>query len=108
MTASNEPVDGVGGVTRAARSGSASIRLAVIDADSGFLQVLSKRLEGVGLQYRVLACPVPPDAVVGMRLNAIVIDLATLGPQGWVVLDRLCWSIPDLFVLVITGPSAVP
>src|SRR5256714_4239531 len=107
MTASNEPVDGVGGVTRAARSGSAAIRLAVIDADSGCLQVLSKRLEGVGWQYRVLASPVPTDAVVAMRLNAIVIDLATLGPQGWDYLDRLCSSIPGLGVIVCTGQSTV-
>ena len=107
MTASNEPVDGVGAATRGARSGSASIRLAVIDADSGFLQVLSKRLEGVGWQYRVLASPVPPDAVVAMRLNAIVIDLATLGPQGWDYLDRLCSSIPGLGVIVCTGQSTV-
>ena len=107
MTASNEPVDGVGAATRGARSGSASIRLAVIDADSGFLQVLSKRLEGVGWQYRVLASPVPPDAVVAMRLNAIVIDLATLGPQGWDYLDRLCSSIPGLGVIVCTERSTV-
>jgi DNA-binding response OmpR family regulator len=107
MTASNEPVDGVGGAARGARSGSASIRLAVIDADSGFLQVLSKRLDGVGWQYRVLASPVPPDAVVAMRLNAIVIDLATLGPQGWDYLERLCSSIPGLGVIVCTGQSTV-
>jgi DNA-binding response OmpR family regulator len=107
MTASNEPVDGVGGATRGARSGSASIRLAVIDADSGFLQVLSKRLEGVGWQYRVLASPVPTDAIVAMRLNAIVIDLATLGPQGWDYLDRLCSGIPGLGVIVCTGQSTV-
>src|ERR1700704_4055501 len=107
MTASNEPVDGVGAATRGARSGSASIRLAVIDADSGFLQVLSKRLEGVGWQYRVLASPVPPDAVVAMRLNAIVIDLATLGPQGWDYLDRLCSMLPGLGVIVCTGQSTV-
>jgi hypothetical protein len=61
----------------------ASVRIAVLDSDTGFLQVLSKRLEGAGWQYRVLAGPVPLDALVAMRLNAIVIDLAVLGPQAW-------------------------
>ena len=61
----------------------APIRIAVLDSDTGFLQVLSKRLEGAGWQYRVLASPVPLDAIVAMRLNAVVLDLAVLGPQGW-------------------------
>ena len=70
------------------------IRLAVLDADTGFLQVLSKRLEGAGWQYRVLASPVPLDAIVAMRLNAIVLDLEVLGPQGWNYLEKLCARLP--------------
>ena len=31
-----------------AATGQAAVRLAVIDSDTGFLQVLGKRLEGVG------------------------------------------------------------
>src|SRR5262245_5420814 len=83
------------------------IRLAVLDADTGFLQVLSKRLEGAGWQYRVLASPVPLDAMVAMRLNALVIDLAVLGPQGWNYLEKLCARMPGLGVIVCTGPSSV-
>jgi DNA-binding response OmpR family regulator len=83
------------------------IRLAVVDSDSGFLQVLTKRLEGVGWQYRVLASPVPLDTVVAMRLNAIVIDLAALGPQAWGYLERLCSMLPGLGVVVCTGQSTV-
>ena len=85
----------------------ASVRIAVLDADSGFLQVLSKRLEGAGWQYRVLASPVPLDAIVAMRLNAIVIDLAVLGPQGWSYLENLCTRLPGLGVVVCTGQSSV-
>jgi DNA-binding response OmpR family regulator len=81
--------------------------LAVLDADTGFLQVLSKRLEGAGWQYRVLASPVPLDAVIAMRLNALVIDLAVLGPQGWNYLEKLCARMPGLGVVVCTGPSSV-
>src|SRR5215207_7658907 len=56
----------------------ASVRIAVLDSDTGFLQVLAKRLDGAGWQHRVLASPVPLDAIVAMRLNAIVLDLAVL------------------------------
>jgi DNA-binding response OmpR family regulator len=92
------------------RNGSANqatVRLAVIDSDSGFLQVLGKRLEGMGWQHRVLASPVPLDAMVALRLNAVVVDLAVLGPQGWTYLDKLCARLPGLGVIVCTGQSSV-
>jgi DNA-binding response OmpR family regulator len=92
---------------RGGPAGQPPIRLAVLDADTGFLQVLSKRLEGAGWQYRVLASPVPLDAVIAMRLNALVIDLAVLGPQGWNYLEKLCARMPGLGVVVCTGPSSV-
>ena len=92
---------------RGGSGGQPPIRLAVLDADTGFLQVLSKRLEGAGWQYRVLASPVPLDAMVAMRLNALVIDLAVLGPQGWNYLEKLCARMPGLGVIVCTGPSSV-
>jgi DNA-binding response OmpR family regulator len=85
----------------------APIRLAVLDADSGFLQVLGKRLEGGGWQHRVLGSPVPLDAIVAMRLNAIVVDLAVLGPQGWSYLEKLCDRLPQMGVVVCTGRSSV-
>ena len=83
------------------------VRIAVLDSDTGFLQVLAKRLEGSGWQHRVLASPVPLDAIVAMRLNAIVIDLAVLGPQGWNYLEKLCARLPGLGVIVCTGQSSV-
>jgi DNA-binding response OmpR family regulator len=92
---------------RRAPPAAAPIRLAVLDADSGFLQVLGKRLDAAGWQHRVLASPVPIDAVVAMRLNALVIDLAVLGPQGWAYLERLCARLPGLGVVVCTGRSSV-
>ena len=69
---------------------SASLRIAVLDRDSGFIQVLSKRLDRLGWEHRVLASPVPTEAVVSMRLSALVVDLAVLGPQAWAWLERLC------------------
>src|ERR687885_2397623 len=85
----------------------APLRLAVIDTDSGFLQVLTKRLERLSWEHRVLASAVPVDTVVAMRLNAIVVDLAVLGPQAWDYLEKLCASLPGLGVIVCTGQSTV-
>src|SRR5919201_1542263 len=108
MTASTQPAPGrAGDAGRPPASAGSSIRLAVVDADSGFLQVLTKRLDAVGWQHRVLASPVPLDTVVAMRLNAMVVDLAILGPQGWSYLERLCTTLPGLGVIVCTGPSSV-
>ena len=83
------------------------MRIAVLDRDSGFIQVLSKRLDRLDWEHRVLASPVPTDAVVSMRLSALVVDLAVLGPQAWAWLERLCGALPELGIVVCTGPSTV-
>jgi DNA-binding response OmpR family regulator len=79
----------------------------VLDRASGFIPVLSKCLERAGWEHRVLASPVPADAVVSMRLSALIIDLAVLGPQAWEWLERLCGALPELGIVVCTGPSTV-
>jgi DNA-binding response OmpR family regulator len=83
------------------------LRLAVIDRDSGFLQVLGKRLERLGWEHRVLASAVPIDTIVAMRLSAIVVDLGVLGPAAWEYLEKLCAALPGLGVVVCTGQSTV-
>jgi DNA-binding response OmpR family regulator len=84
-----------------------SVRLAVIDTDSGFIQVLTKRLDGVGWQYRVLGSAPRVEDLVAMRLNALVVDLAMLGPDAWPFLDRVCNTLPGMGVIVCTGRSSV-
>jgi DNA-binding response OmpR family regulator len=84
-----------------------SIRLAVIDADSGFVRVLAKRLEGVGWQYRTLSAPVPVEELVAMRLNAVVVDLTLLGPRAWDFLERVASDLPGLGIVVCTEQSTV-
>ena len=84
-----------------------AMRIAVLDRDSGFIQVLSKRLDRLGWEHRVLASPVPAEAIAAMRLSALVVDLAVLGPQAWDWLERLCGALPELGVVVCTGPSTV-
>src|ERR1017187_7810769 len=86
---------------------SSALRIAVLDRDSGFIQVVSKRLDRLGWEHRVLESPVPIEAVAAMRLSALVVDLAVLGPQAWEWLERLCGALPQLGIVVCTGPSTV-
>jgi DNA-binding response OmpR family regulator len=107
MTAFPSTPSGSAALPPSVGAGAAPIRVAVLDADSGFVQVLCKRLEGMGWPHRVLASPVPLDAIVAMRVNAIVIDLALLGPSGWSYLEKVCSTLPGLGVVVCTGSSSV-
>jgi DNA-binding response OmpR family regulator len=85
-----------------------SIRLAVIDDDSGFVTVLAKRTEAAGWQQRQVASAVPPDELVAMKLNAILLDPAILGAEeSWSYVERVCGMLPDLGVIVCTGRSTV-
>jgi DNA-binding response OmpR family regulator len=109
-------IDGVGTTGSTARvpsemnertASDSPLRVAVLDRDSGFIQVLTKRMDRLGWEHRVLASPVHGEDLIAMRLGALVIDLATLGPQAWEYLDRLCSELPGLAVVVCTGRSSV-
>ncbi len=84
-----------------------TIRLAVIDDDSGFVTVLSKRTEAAGWQQRQVASAIPPEELVAMKLNAVLLDPAVLGEGGWEYIERICGLLPDLAVIVCTARSTV-
>jgi DNA-binding response OmpR family regulator len=83
------------------------LRLAAIDRDSGFAQVLSNRVEAVGWEFRSLPAPVTPERLVEMRLHALLVDLALLGPDSWQYLERLRARLPSLVVIICTGQSSL-
>jgi DNA-binding response OmpR family regulator len=83
------------------------LQVAMIDRDPGFMQVLTKRLAALGCDHRVLSAAPTPETLVTMRLNALVIDLAIIGPEGWEYLEGVCSRMPSLAVIVCTGPSSV-
>jgi len=84
-----------------------TIRLAVVDNDSGFVKVLTKRVESAGWAHRQLSSAIPPEELVAMKLNAIVLDPAVLGEGGWAYLERICGMLPELGVIVCTARSSV-
>jgi DNA-binding response OmpR family regulator len=71
------------------------------------MQVLANRLDALGWEHRSLSSPVTADALVAMRLNALVLDISVLGASGWDYLERVCARLPGLAVIVCTGPSSV-
>ncbi len=91
--------------TQGART--APLRLAIIDADSGFLHVVEKRVRARGWQQCVLPGAVPIEELVALRLGALVIDLNVLGASAWTYLEQVCTSLPALPVIVCSGPSTV-
>jgi len=86
---------------------SVPLRVAVIDADSGFVQVLTNRMERLGWEHRLLSTAVGVDRLVSMRLSALVVDVALLGSQAWDYLARITAALPALPVVVCTGRSTV-
>jgi DNA-binding response OmpR family regulator len=83
------------------------LRVAISDGDTGFVQVLTKRLDRLGWEHIVLTGAVPVDRLVAMRLGAFVIDLALLGPNAWAYLESVTVELPALPVIVCTGQSTV-
>jgi DNA-binding response OmpR family regulator len=84
-----------------------SVRLAVVDSDSGFTRVLAKRLADVSWRAQLFPAPPSVEALSGARPHAVVIDFAPLGSEGWAYLERLCARQDGPAVIVCTGPSTV-
>jgi DNA-binding response OmpR family regulator len=85
----------------------ADLRIAILDSDSGFVRVLVKRAGDLGWQYRCLESPPPVEEFVAMRVNALVVDLALLGPGGWEFIERVSAALPGMGMIVCTGPTSV-
>ena len=79
----------------------------MIDTDSGFLRVLERRFDAAGWEYRILSGAVPADELVAMKLNALVVDLSVLGPEGWDFLEQISGMLPGLGIVVCTQSSTV-
>ncbi|HUA74418.1 MAG TPA: response regulator transcription factor [Solirubrobacteraceae bacterium] len=83
------------------------LRVAIMDSDSGFLLVLSKRLEHLRWQHRMLAFTVSAAKIAALDLDVLIVDLASLGGGRWKWLERLCAAEPGFGIVVCTGTSTV-
>src|SRR5258708_37732620 len=71
------------------------------------MQALAKRLHARAWDHRTLSSRVTIEALIAMRLNALVLDIAVVGPDSWDYIERVCSRLPGLAVIVCTGPSSV-
>jgi DNA-binding response OmpR family regulator len=83
------------------------LRVAIMDSDSGFLVVLSKRLEQLSWQHRMLPFKASATKIAALDLDILIVDLESLGGGRWKWLERLCAAEPRFGVVVCTGASTV-
>ncbi len=83
------------------------LRVAVIDDDSGFMLVLSKQLERLGWSQRSLEPTVSMETLIGLPIDALIVDPDVLGKRSWDWLERLFSAEPPFRVVVCAGPSTV-
>jgi DNA-binding response OmpR family regulator len=84
-----------------------TLRVAVVDTDSGFVAVLAKRLERMGWETLMAAPGASPDDLMSLRAGALVIDLAVVGLSPWDELARIRTALPWLPIVVCTAQASV-
>ncbi len=87
-------------------SQSAPLSIAILDRDSGFLTVLAKRLERLEWKHLVLTSPGPQAKIASLRLDALIVDLAILGPNRWDWLERFCREHQSVRTVVCADRSS--
>jgi DNA-binding response OmpR family regulator len=88
-------------------SGKGPIRLGIIDTDTGFVQVLTKRLEALGWSFEVITRPLSAEVLAAQRLSAVVVDLRLYGGKAWDALEHLSEEMPGLGIVVCTAEAGV-
>jgi DNA-binding response OmpR family regulator len=93
--------------TQDRRDQPAPLRVAIIDSDSGFLAVLSNRLERLAWEHEMLAFKATAAKIAALELDVLILDLASLGAGRWRWLERLCEAQPSFGIVICTGVSTV-
>ena len=84
-----------------------TVRLAILDSDTGFVRVLAKRAGDAGWEVRRLEAPPAEDELPGLRAHALVVDLALLRERAWEFLANVRAAGPATAVIVCTSRSTV-
>jgi DNA-binding response OmpR family regulator len=85
-------------------SSESSVRIALIDDDSGFFAVLDRRFDLLGWDRHVLAYAPGPDQLAAQRLHVVIVNPALTGLE---YVERTAVALPGLALLVCTGASTL-
>jgi DNA-binding response OmpR family regulator len=81
-----------------------SVRIALIDDDSGLLTVLDRRFTALRWDREVLGYAAGPEQLSALRLHALVVNPAVTGLE---YVERTAIALPQLALLVCSGPAPV-
>lgn len=82
-------------------------RIAILDADEGFVRMLVRHLERLGWDSIVAQSSPHLSELLEMRLSCIVLDPAVLGAERWTFLERVGREAPEIGLVVCTAPAPV-
>jgi DNA-binding response OmpR family regulator len=82
-------------------------RVAIVDADRSFVQVLLNRIDRLGWQALVHATPPTTQELLGLRLSAVVVDPEVVPGDPFEFIERIGREAPELALVVASASSAV-
>lgn len=85
-------------------SEASSVRIALVDDDSGLAAVLARRFASLRWEHEVLNYAPGPDHLAAMRLHALVLNPSLSGID---YIERLCVALPALAVVAVSEPVAL-
>jgi DNA-binding response OmpR family regulator len=102
-----EEQTGTGESKRSGAEETEPLRLMILDRDSEFVHALSLASAQRGWESHVLSSPTTRRLLARMRIQALVLDPAALGPDPWGWVDRVASGLPGLAVIVCSASSTV-
>jgi DNA-binding response OmpR family regulator len=85
-------------------NGSAPVRVALVDDDSGLVAVLERRLAAMRWEQEVLTYAPGPDQLAALRLHVLIVNPALSGLD---YIERVSVALPGLALLVVSEHGAV-
>jgi DNA-binding response OmpR family regulator len=82
-------------------------RVAIVDSDPSFVQVLTNRVERLGWHAIVHSTPPKPQDLVGARLSAVVLDPTELGSDPFEYIEQLGRHAPELALVIVSSVGSV-
>jgi DNA-binding response OmpR family regulator len=83
------------------------LRVAMIDRDTGFRVVLTRRMEELGWEHKTFSSAARPSRLLELQLDAVVVDMDVLGARAWRWVETLSEQPARPSIIVCTESSTV-